>query len=417
MTNPRTSPDPGPGPRCPVVDFNPSGRHPAGYTADLLNRMRAEHPVIRSSHGPGFWILTRYGDIRRALENPVVFSSSAITVLDPSPKVRWIPEMLDPPEHTTWRRLLRPLFTARRAAALHDRITTHCTELIESLAPYGHCDLVEEFAFQYPTVIFLELLGLPASHLPQFLRWERVILHQPDTPDRTSARRDALRELTAYLSDLIEERRRNPTDPTDSADAAGDIVSAALTFTIDDRPVTTGELLGLLTLLLMAGLDTVTATLSYMFWHLATHPADRHRITRGVTRDPATIPDAVEELLRAYTITLTARKLTADTEIAGCRMREGDMVLLPLTSADHDPAAFAQPDHVDLTRADNRHLAFGAGPHRCLGAHLARTELRIALAEWHTRIPDYELAGDTPPYEHADQVLGLESLHLRWKPL
>ena len=386
----------------PIVDFNPSGHRPAGQCLVELNRIRDVHRAVRSSHSPKFWMLTRYDDILAALRRPDVFSSCAITVLEPSPKHRWIPEMLDPPEHTTWRRLLRPLFTPARAKAMHDRIRGRCVEIIDRLRPAESCELVADFTRQYPTAIFLELLGLPAEQLPRFLEWEYEILHQPDHPGRTAARGNAIRQLTAYLADLIDIRRREPRD---------DIVTAAIHFNIDGRAVTDDELVGLLTLLFLAGLDTVTAALTYMFWHLATHPADRERITK----QPGVVPAAAEELLRAYPIIMPARKLTADVHIGECPMREGDMVMLPLPAANNDPDAFPNPDIVDFDRAGNHHIAFGAGPHRCLGAHLARAEIQIALTEWHKRIPHYTLAANSTPQEHADQVIGLERLDLTWK--
>lgn len=147
-----------------------------------------------------------------------------------------------------------------------------------------------------------------------------------------------------------------------------------------------------------------------MFWHLATHDADRARITA----DPGVIPDAVEELLRVYALVLPARKLTADVELHGCPMKAGDMVMLPLMMATRDARVFPDPTRVDFDRKQNRHLAFGAGPHRCLGSHLARQELRIALEEWHARIPGYRIPDGAAPLEHASLVLGLDSLPLTW---
>ena len=161
--------------------------------------------------------------------------------------------------------------------------------------------------------------------------------------------------------------------------------------------------------LVLAGLDTVKQELGYTFLHLATHPGDRRRIVES----PELIPTAVEELLRAYSVAPPARKLTQDVNFHGCPVQKGEMVWLPPHSANRDPRAFADADRVILDRTPNRHLAFGAGPHRCQGAHLARLQIRIALEEWHRRIPDYGLADDETILEHGGQF-GLERLPLSW---
>ena len=390
------------GSEFPVVDFDPApGDRPAGSTHALVDEMRERYPVFRSGFGKGFWVLTRYEAITDALQDPEVFSSRAIAVLDPDPAYRWIPEMLDPPEHTAWRRLLRPLFTPARAQAMRDGIRRRCAELIDGFAARGSCDFVADFARVYPTSIFLELMGLPTERLPEFLGWKHAILHTPSSVSRDGARRQAMLDVAACFVELIADRRREPRD---------DIVSTALSFRLDGRPVTDEELLSLFVLLFLAGLDTVSAVLSYAFWHLARHPDDRARIAN----DPGVIPSAMEELLRAYSIVMAGRKVTRDTEFHGCPMKAGDMVLLPFGGATRDPSVFADPGTVDFDRHPNHHIAFGTGPHRCLGSHLARQELQIALHEWHARIPDYRVPDDARVTESAGQVLCLETLPLAW---
>ncbi|WP_433474855.1 cytochrome P450 [Spirillospora sp. CA-142024] len=384
---------------APHVPFDPfAGQGPAGRTHPHLDELREQHPAFRSTVGHGFWVLTRYDDILAALQDPETFSSRAIAVIDPNPGYQWIPVMLDPPLHTTWRRLLRPFFTPTAAAVLRDRITRHCVALIDDLTPRNECDFVADFARLYPTTMFLELIGLPAERLLEFLAWEYAILHPPPSG---AGRGEAMAALTACFTELIEDRRARPQE---------DLISAATSFAVDGRPVTDDELLQLCILLFLAGLDTVTAQLSYVFWHLARHDADRARITG----DPDDIPDAIEELLRVYSIVLPARKLTRDVVLHGCPMKAGDMVMLPLAMATRDPRAVPAASAVELDRPPTRHLAFGAGPHRCLGAHLARLELQIALREWHARIPDYRITPGAQPREHASLVLGLDTLPLSW---
>ncbi|GAA4056690.1 cytochrome P450 [Actinomadura miaoliensis] len=383
----------------PRIHFDPFGEpRPAGTTHPMLDELRERCPAFHSGAGHGFWVLTRHEDIVAAYQDAESHSSRAISVIDPDPPYQWIPIMLDPPLHTAWRRLLRPLFTPARAAAMRDAVRRRCVELVEGLAAKGSCDFVTDFTRRFPTTVFLEFMGLPTGRLEEFLEWEYAILHPP--PDG-AGRAEAMAEVTACFRRLIAERRAAPRD---------DVVSAATAFELDGRPVTDEELLQLCVLLFLAGLDTVTAQLSYSFWHLARHDADRARLVA----EPGIIPDAVEELLRAYSLVLPARRLTADADVHGCPMRAGDMVMLPLMMANRDPRVFPDPQTVDFDRAPNRHIAFGAGPHRCLGAHLARLQLRIALEEWHRRIPDYRIPDGARPTEHASLVLGLDTLPLTW---
>lgn len=160
-----------------------------------------------------------------------------------------------------------------------------------------------------------------------------------------------------------------------------------------------------------AGLDTVASQLSYAVYHFATHPHDRQRIVE----DPSLIPTANEELLRYYAFVPPGRKVAQDTEVAGCPMKAGDMVLLPLVAANRDPKEFDRADEVIIDRRNNRHIAFGAGPHRCLGSHLARLELQVAMEGWHERVPDYEIDTSVPLFEHSAGLIGLNNLPLRLK--
>ncbi|ACY98928.1 MULTISPECIES: cytochrome P450 [Thermomonospora] len=383
----------------PRIDFDPFAEpRPAGTTHRMLDELREQCPAFRTEARNGFWALTRHADIVAAYQDVERHSSSAISVIDPNPAAKWIPIMLDPPEHTTWRRLLRPMFTPARAAAMEESIRRQCVELVEGLAARGSCDFVADFARRFPTTVFLEFMGLPIERLEEFLEWEYAILHPPPSGE---GRAEAMGKVVGLFTELIAQRRAEPRD---------DLISTAIGFEIDGRPVTDAELLQLCVLMFLAGLDTVTAQLSYSFWHLARHDADRARIVN----EPQIIPNAVEELLRAYSLVLPARKLTADVERHGCPMKAGDMVMLPLMMANRDPRVFPDPDVVDFDREPNRHIAFGAGPHRCLGSHLARLELRIALEEWHRRIPVYRVPDGAQPTEHASLVLGLDTLPLEW---
>jgi cytochrome P450 len=283
---------------------------------------------------------------------------------------------------------------------LDSQVRERCIELIDPLVERGGCDFVRDFAQRFPTSIFMELMGLPSEDVDQFLVWEDAILHSgDDDPDHSKAL-GAMFEVMGYFDELTTLRRAEPRD---------DLVTAATNWTIDGQAIPQEDLLSMYLLMFMAGLDTVTTQLNYMWWHLARDEAGRRQIVDA----PALIPSAVEELLRAYSFVPPGRKVTQDVDFHGCPMKAGDMVLLPICAANRDPAVFDRPTEVILDRQDNNHLGFGAGPHRCLGSHLARRELRIAMEEWHARIPDYRLAEGLVVREHGG-MFGIDNLSLIW---
>ncbi|GAA3527054.1 cytochrome P450 [Amycolatopsis ultiminotia] len=390
---------------CPIVDhvLRPPAVPALMHFARMDGYQDTATPAVRTEEAGGYWIFTDQETILDGLQQPDLWSSSVIVPTESNPAYRWIPAMLDPPQHTKWRRLLGGYLSPGRTKAMRSGQHRLARRLVEDLRAKGECDFVTEFARIFPSTIFLGIMGMPPEKLPEFLEWEDMILHQDDTQDPDGAIRMAgMKAVQQYFAELIAERRANP-EPD-----ATDIVSAAVQWSIDGVPVTDADVLNCLLLLFMAGLDTVASQSSYAMLHLATHPADRKR----VVDDPALIPHAVEELLRTYPIVQTARKATRDADFHGCPVKEGDMAAFPLAAAGRDVAAYPNARTVDLDRTTTRHLSFGAGPHRCLGSHLARQELAIVLEEWHRLIPGYELGGS--PVEHAGGVWGLDSLPLRW---
>jgi cytochrome P450 len=388
------------GPSVQFEDLVSPVKQPPGWHFATYDRLREEGAThFGAASGNPFWMITRMADIRAAYQNPSTFSNSAIVPDAPNPPYLQIPEMLDPPLHTKWRRLLGPLFSPATIAAMTDKITARFDEILDDTAARGECDFVADIALRFPNTIFLEMMGLPVSDAATFQEWETAILHlgSPNSPQAIAA----MGSVTEYFSTLIEERRRRPQD---------DIVSKAIAWHIDGEPIPDGDLLAFCLLMFMAGLDTVAAQLSYSFLHLATNPADRQRIVDH----PELIPTAVEELLRFYAFVTPGRKVMQDAEIAGCPIKAGDMLFLPLSAANRDPREFRDAGRVVIDRTANHHIAFGAGPHRCLGAHLARLELTTALERWHRRIPDYELDPDVAIREHHGGLIGLDNLPLRW---
>lgn len=391
---------------CPVVHWEfGAGPLPVPAAFERFAAMGADRQIVRVEEAQGYFLVTDQKLVTEVLQNPSRFSNTSVIPLEPDPPYSWIPLMLDPPEHTGWRRLLAPHFTPRRAAAMADAVRQRCASIIDDFVAKGSVDFVEDFARRFPTAVFMDMFGLPMADIEQFLEWEFLIMH-PDNeadPDRTKFL-GAMNDVTAYFAELIERRRAEPDkDGTD-------LLSIALEWEVNGEPITSADLLSLCLFMFIAGLDTVTSQLSYTFYHLAENPEDRER----VVAEPDVRNTAVEESLRLYTIISTARKAVVDTELGGCPISAGQMISLPLAGANRDERAFPDPDKFDLDRKVNRHLAFGAGPHRCLGAHLARVELKIALDEWHARIPEYQIEPGFQTMERTAGTWGIDSLPLVW---
>lgn len=392
---------------CPVLAHSYfAGPDPAGSNFERFDELqRQARPFFRADEANGYWVFTDHDAILEALQNPEVFSNSSAVPLEPDPPYKWIPMMLDPPEHGKWRHLLGLYFSPGRVRSLEDEQRQFARDLINKFLSNGQCDFYSDFAAVFPTTIFLQIMGLPIAKLPDFMQWEAKILHATaeSDPDRSIALA-AMMDVAGYFSELIAEKRADPSKRAD------DIVSHALDWRIDGEVPSDADLLSCMLLLFMAGLDTVASQLSYTFLHLATHESDRKRIVA----DPSVIPDAVEEFLRAYAIVQTGRKATRDIDFHGCPIKKGEVIQLPLAMANRDPREHKRGGTVDLDAPRPRHIAFGAGPHRCLGSHLARQELTVVLEEWHRLIPDYKLADESGATEHTGGVFGIDTLPLQW---
>jgi cytochrome P450 len=395
--------------QCPVAHITWDGPPRAALAGHrMLDELRREGPLHKVEEGVGFFLVTRHEDALRVAQNAKLFPQTlkVLATGEESP-FELVPETLNGPLHTTWRRLLGPYFSPARIGALHDKIVARANGLIDGLIARGECDFTSEFALRYPTGIFLDLMGLPVEQLDDFLAWETAILH-PDfsagLPYEVMQRAQA--EVTEYFVRVIAERRAM----VPAARPPG-LVTEALSWQIDGEQVSDADLLSFYLLMFMAGLDTVTAELGYGFLHLATHPQDRQRIVQR----PDLIPGAVEELLRLYPIVNTPREAAEDTEVAGCPVRAGDLVMISYPSAGRDEARYDDSLTADFERPVMSHITFGAGPHRCLGSHLARHELLVAYQEWHKRIPEYWLEPGAEATEASGGMMTLNALPLQWR--
>jgi cytochrome P450 len=391
---------------CPVSHMTwMGGSRPALTGFAALDELRAENDRYFISQGNGFHLLLRHEDILEAAQDTSLWSSNYF--VDPSvggePPFRLKPVHLDPPEHQPWRRLLTPQFSPGRTKTWDGRMREVIRNLIDEMVDRGSCDFVTEISLRYPTSVFLEMLGLDPANLPQFLEWETAILHPG--PESRLGPVEAQDAVCTYFRGLIAERRASrSTDHHRS-----DLISEALTWELDGAPLSDDDLEAFLLMMFEAGLDTVTAQLSYAWLHLATHPDDRQLLLDDVSRARV----MVEEMLRLYPTVNLPRVATRDTQIGGCPVRKGDYVVLCTSSGGRDDHVHERPYEVDLDRK-GPHLTFGAGPHRCIGSHLARHEMRVALEEWHRAIPHYRLADNSDIEEAVSTMFGLHSLPLTW---
>ena len=361
---------------------------------------RGDRVFFSLAHG-GYWVLTRADDIRAAFQHPELFSSHDFSIPTNVFPRTMRPLALDPPEHGKYRQPLAPLFSPPSIARREPELREICGGLVDAFAADGRCELLEALARPFPTTVFIAMLGLPLSEADALEQWNHTMLHAYDDPD---ARKAAGAKILAYLDDLVTRREAEGPDVTD------DILSVLLRARVDERQLDHDELLDYAFMLFIAGLDTVTAMLSFTFQCLA----DRPDLQRRLVQEPDLVPQAVEELLRAHAIVNTARIVTEDVTFAGVEMAAGDKVLLATALASRDEEEFPAATEIVLDRDVNRHLAFGAGPHRCLGSHLARLEVRIAIEELLSRIPTFRLVPGEPIVAHGGGVLGIDRLPIEW---
>jgi cytochrome P450 len=341
-------------------------------------------------------------EVREVLKHPEVFSSGidAVHIGQVRPL---IPLQIDPPEHKKFRKILDPLFAPKQAATLEDRTRTLVRGLISAVVDDGHCNFHTAIAEPLPTTVFLELLGLPVSRRKEFIELKDGIIRPPaHSPEERIEMVDATgAKIYAILDEVLTGREVEPQD---------DFMSDFLTAEVDGQTLTHDEILDIGYLFFLAGLDTVTASLDCFLAYLAQSPAQR----QSLVDDPSLIPSAIEEMLRWETpVSGVVRITTEDTELAGCPIKAGTTVSVLLGSANTDGSAWADAETIDFTRPANKHLAFGGGAHRCLGSHLARMELRVALEEWHAAVPSYSIAEGTELL-YSQGLRSVENLELVW---
>lgn len=347
----------------------------------------------------GQFVLSSAEAVEFAAKRPEIFSSARAFDRLGSP-VPMVPIAIDPPDHTRFRRLLDPFFSPKKMAQREPGLRKQAGELIDAIKRRGECEIVADLATPFPSQVFLTLFGLPLEDRDRLVHWKEAILAFTD-PGSAEPTPEVLAqglELYTYLSEHIAERRR---------DAGGDDLLSELISLHDEGGMTDSEILGLCFLFVVAGLDTVTAALGFSFWNLASDTDLRRRLCD----DYGLIPNFIEEQLRVEVpVPFAPRVTTEDIEVAGVLVPKDSDVMLSYGSANRDPRRYQNADTVHIDRRP-AHFAFGRGPHRCLGSHLARLELRIVLEEWHNRIPDYRLVGGAEPnVQWPSGTLGLDAV-------
>jgi len=352
-------------------------------------------PLVFSPYNGGHWIATNSADIFEFYRDAARFSSRQIVVPD-HPGAPLLPIMADPPDHSEYRRNVMTIFTQAAVDEISDDIRELAIAMIEDVKPNGGCNFVTDFGLQLPLIVFLRMVNLPPEDR-LFLR--RLIETYSSDPDMEAKKAVSI-ELRDYLEGWIRKRMESPGD---------DIISHVIQSKKDGRPYTHEEVVGTTTLLFHAGLDTVANTLGFMALHLAGHPEDRDFIRCN----PDKMHDIIQELLRRCTVANQSRVVAQDTSHKGVLLKKGDRVTLPGSLFNLDGDVAPDPDRVDFSRSCP-HITFGAGPHSCAGARLARREIAIFLEEWLARIPDFEVDDTRPLRMHAGLTNQVEELWLRW---
>ena len=366
-----------------AVEFDHLSPDLARNLHESLARMRSECPVAHSEEHGGFWLVSKYEDVLRVAQDWETFSNEhGITVPTRPTSMPAIPEQVDPPRHREFKRVINAHFTPAKVLEHEAATRALVTALIDGFVERGSCEFMADFASR-------SLDGrssrcsctLPPDELAEVNRLA-TLASTPTTKEAIDARIQMLQ----WIGEFAERRRQEPP--------RGDVVDAVLGSVIEGRPITDIEVVGVLQLLLFGGLDTTAGALGMMMLRFCREP----ELADLLRSRPELVPDAVEELLRLDgPFAFIRRTAMRDVELGGCPVEEGDAVLISWVSANRDEDEFPNPDVFDLDRPSNRHLAFGAGPHRCAGSNLARMNLRIAVHELLQRLDDIRLADGADP--------------------
>ncbi|RZK00317.1 MAG: cytochrome P450 [Novosphingobium sp.] len=390
-------------------------RHDPGLLANPHERvremLREAPPVFWTPRNGGRWIAIGHPEIFQASRDTETFSSglmpreqmAAMMAMMPKdmPRIpQATPITLDPPEHGKFRGPLQKTFSPRAAMNQIEEIRALCDELIDKVIDKGHCDFIPAIAEPLPVTVFLKMMGLPVERLPEFRQLVHEFLEGTASDNLMATAALSRKVADAMLPDILARKD----------DRRDDIISLLWGTEIDGEPMTLELMEDYAVLLFIAGLDTVINGMGFGIRHLAMNPDLQDKLRA----QPALIVEAAEELLRRYSFTIPMRRVARDATLGGFDLKQGEWLALYIPGADLDPREFAEPERFDLERENKVHIAFGAGPHRCLGAHLARVELQVLYQQLLTRLPPFRLDPDAPATFHSGNIIAFDSLPIRW---
>jgi cytochrome P450 len=371
---------PVPGHVPPELVFDFDVYNPPGADIDFHGALKRLHDdnypdIFWTTANGGHWVAIRGEDIHKIFADYQNFSSHNLTVpVSSAPPFPLFPIFADPPEHGLYRALLNPSFSPKAVAALETRARALAIKLVEELKPRGRCDFVIDFAQHLPIEVFMTIVDVPATDRHDLLEWAEGMV-RPKKPEDVHV---TIQKIFAYAAEKIAARRAQPGD---------DLISKFTRAEVNGRSLTDQEITGMVSLVLIGGMDTVVTAMSFAALFLARSPTHRKQLVDN----PALIPKAVDELLRRFPIVNQGRCVARDLVYKNVPFKTGDMILLPTTLHGLDERAFPNPLEVNFNRPTPIHSTFGNGPHRCPGSNLGRTEIKVFLEEWLTRIPDFHL--------------------------
>ena len=384
-----------------VVDWdyvNPAGLAEKGvYGAAKVLHERPD--IIWSPRYGGHWMVTRAEDVRFIQNNYEIFSHEEFMIPRQLMAFKPVPLAVDPPNHARYRAVLNPAFTPKAVARMREDARALTVELIEAMLPNGRCEFLSEFARIMPVTMFLKIVDLPLDRRDEFVEWGIAIMSSYDVSSRTQA----MVRVREYLKSVIDEREGGEGE---------DLLTRVANWRRNPRFENDEETLSMATLLFAGGLDTVASELSYIAHYLAQNPDQQQRLRE----DKAIIPAACEEFLRRFGLSNTGRIITRDFEYKGVLFRKDEMVMVPNNLSGIDERAYPDPFRIDFDRGIGPmdHNTFGNGPHKCIGAPLARAEIQVFLEEFVGRMPEFRLDPERANVEHCGSVPGFDELYLRW---
>lgn len=393
-----------------VVDYDPqAGPEVMAFPPAALDAFRGRRAFF-TPFGGGFWVFTRYADIKAAMQDHESFPQWGTMTPNWTGR-KHIPLRLNPPEHAVYRRMLMGMFSPRRLQRLEPIIRETARERIAAIAPTGRCEFMADFGLPLPAATYCELLGLPREGFARFNQISHDLVFGAEQVRRERGvaegqrfRAGIVQQIDDIVSEVIAERRR----------AVGrDVISFLVEAEMDGRRLTDEEILSIGSLLFFAGTDSTGSMIAYSMAYLAKHPELRAELLADLSRVQA----AAEELIRFHGFHHNVRDVARDVEFAGVQLKAGDRILVHTGGANHDPEAFENPGAVDFARNAGTNLTFGTGVHRCLGAPLARLQLKVALEEFATALPDFRIPeGEDVEYVGGQSKVQPERLPLVFTP-